>query len=219
MVKNRSIFALAHKGLRDPDTVDALRDVGSEVRLLVALNLPCAPLAFLDKDNDADEHRESAQTDQGEPHMEQKHKDHNKNQVAHVCDGVDNAVGEQVAQTVYIVDHAHLYLAVRTVVIVGERQLLQMTEDIRAELVHDGLADAAGDAYLETDTHTGVEYDHKGQQRENDDRPDIFLRNISIHDLADKQGKEHGERGGGQHQKQRERKLAAVGLDILKDAL
>ncbi len=219
MVENRCIFTLAHKGLRDPDSVDALCDIGSEVGLLVALNLPRTPLALLDENNDADEHRESAQADQGEPHMKQKHEYQYKNQVAHVRDGVDDTVGEQVAQAVYIVDYAHLYLAVGTVVIVRERKLLQMTEDISAELVHDGLADAAGDAYLETDTHTGVEYDHKGQQRENDDRPDIFLRNISIHDLADKQGKEHGERGGGQHQKQRERKLAAVGLDILKDAL
>ena len=49
-----------------------------------------------------------------------------------------------------------------------------MTEDISAELVHDGLADAAGDAYLETDTHTSVQYDHKGQQCDDDNSPDIF---------------------------------------------
>ena len=34
-----------------------------EVGLLVALNLPRAPLALLDENNDADEHRESAQAD------------------------------------------------------------------------------------------------------------------------------------------------------------
>ena len=79
------------------------------------------------------------------------------------------------------------------------------------------LADAAGDAYLETDTHTSVQYDHKGQQCDDDNRPDIFFWNIGVHDLADKQGKEHGECGGGQHEKQRECKLASVGLHILKD--
>ena len=94
VVENRCIFTLAHKGLRDPDSVDALCDIGSEVGLLVALNLPRAPLALLDENNDADEHRESAQADQGEPHMKQKHEYQDKNQVAHVRDGVDDTVGE-----------------------------------------------------------------------------------------------------------------------------
>ena len=53
VVENRCIFTLAHKGLRDPDSVDALCDIGSEVGLLVALNLPRAPLALLDENNDA----------------------------------------------------------------------------------------------------------------------------------------------------------------------
>ena len=79
MVEDRSVLALAHEGLRDADAVDTLRDVGGEVGLLVALDLPRAPLAPLHEHDDRKEHRQSAQADQCEPDMQQEHKDQDKN--------------------------------------------------------------------------------------------------------------------------------------------
>ena len=73
---------------------------------------------------------------------------------------VDQAVGQQVADLVDIVDDAHQDLAVRPVVKVGEGQALQMAEHAQPDIMDDALADLVHVAHPESG-HQGDRHDDR----------------------------------------------------------
>ncbi len=65
--------------------------------------------------------------------------------------------------------------------------------------MYDRLTDTAGNPYLIVDTDTGVQHDDDRYDSDQHDRSDVPCRNITVHDPADKDWKEHGECGRRQH--------------------
>ncbi len=97
VIENIAVHFLAHEGLGYPDAVDAFRDVGVQVGLLVALDLPGPVLSLFDENHYGGEDRQAAEAQQRQPHVGQEHKGHDKEQVAQIGDGIDDTVGEQIA--------------------------------------------------------------------------------------------------------------------------
>ena len=150
------VLILPDKGLGDPDAVDALCDIGVQVALLVGLDLPGLALLLLDEHDHQCQHGQAAETDHRQPGVAEEHEYNNEEKIAQIRDGIHDTVAQKVAQAVHVVHHAHLYLAVGPVVIVGEGQLLQVVEDIRADGMDDVLAHRAHDFDLKAHGDTGI---------------------------------------------------------------
>ena len=81
VVEDIGVALFAGKGLRDANPVDAFGNVGVQIGLLVALDLPCAALLFLDQDHDQSQHGKTAQADERESDIDHEHEHQNEYQV------------------------------------------------------------------------------------------------------------------------------------------
>ena len=145
IVENTAVFIFPYKGLGYPDAVNAFCDIGIQVGLLVALDLPGAVLFFLNKTGKNSQNREAAHTHQGQLNIDGKHEKDDEYKAAQVRYGIEKTIGKQVAQVIDIVYYPYLDFSMGFVIIVGERKLLQMAENIGPQLVDDGLANPVGD--------------------------------------------------------------------------
>ena len=91
-VKYIGVFFLPHKRLRHTYAVNAFGNIGIQVRLLIALYLPSITLLLFEKDNIQDQHRQATHTYQCQLYAHRKHKDQNKDQVAQICDRIQNTI-------------------------------------------------------------------------------------------------------------------------------
>ena len=96
-IENLIVFVFADKGLCHTDAVDALRNICVQVALFIGLNLPCLSLLFLDKHNHHRQQRQTAQTDQRQSGVAEKHKYNNEEKVAKVCYGIHDTIAQKVA--------------------------------------------------------------------------------------------------------------------------
>ena len=87
-VENTAVFLLADEGLGYADAVDAFRDIGVQVGLLVALDLPGPVLSFLDDDGEEGEDGQAAHAHQGQLHVDGQHEEDDEDQAAQIRDGV-----------------------------------------------------------------------------------------------------------------------------------
>ena len=136
------VLVLAGENLGDACADDVLLQVGVEVRVFVGNPLPCAALPVFNPEQESRKERNTAHNHEGHLHIYNQHEDDNQNQVDHLQDDVDETVREHIRNGVYIVNDTNQNLAVRPVIVVLERQLLQMCEQIFADVVDDALGHA-----------------------------------------------------------------------------
>ena len=72
--------------------------------------------------------------------MHGKHKAGDEDQIEEIQQKVDDAVGEHIRYIVDILHHTHQNLPVRTIVIIGKRQFLQLAEQVGTDLVDNSLS-------------------------------------------------------------------------------
>ena len=140
--KNLRILVLAGENLCDACADNVLLKIGVEVRVLVGNSLPCPALAVLDPEQKRCEERNAAHNHKCHLYIHNQHEDDNQYKVNHLEDDIDETVREHIRNGVYIVYNANQNLAVRPVVIVLERKLLQMREQILPDVVDDALRNA-----------------------------------------------------------------------------
>ena len=214
-----AVFLLPGKDLAQAYTVDTLGQVGVVVGVFVALHLPGLALPGLENPHDGNENGQSRNDDRGQRHIQAEHEHHDDRDVDDFQNAVDNTVGENVRHGVHIVDYPHQDLAGRPAVIVAEGQLLQVMEQVLADVVDNFLAHIGHDP----GTNQG-EHNADGDENGKDDRPVQQGFHVLVGDghiqypLHDFGGVQAGN-GSKDAQPQGQQHLGAVAADILKSAL
>ena len=93
MVKNTAVFFFPYKGLGYPDTVNALRNIGVQVGLLITLDLPCPVLLLLNQAGKDSQDGKTAHTHQSQLPINGKHEKDDEYQAAQVGYGIEETVG------------------------------------------------------------------------------------------------------------------------------
>ena len=208
----REQFAHAH-------AVNGFRQIRVVVAVFVRLILPRAALTRLQDDDNRHENRQPRHNNRRQRRLGRVHVDDDEDDVDDFQNRVDDAVGKNIRHTVDVIDDAHEDFARRTAVVVGKGQLLQVREEVFADVVDDLLTDERHDARADDREDDADDDDAHERQRHLQQQVNVFLRHSDVHDgLGDFR---HGEaryrcQGG---QKQRQQHLPFVLADVNANAL
>ncbi|MNN40521.1 hypothetical protein D3C81_1545980 [compost metagenome] len=184
------IILLPGENLGDPDAADAFLQVGVHVGAFVGNRLPGPALAVFDQDHNRQEYGKPCQNQERKLHIDHEHKNGDKQQVHNFQHKVDDPVGQHIRYGVDVVDHADQDFALGPVIIILERQLLQMLEQIRTD-IEDNILPHPGHNSGAVCRHNDAGYNgEEDQGRPADQGSDCFIRNNHIHDML------HDQRGG-----------------------
>ena len=100
----------------------------------------------------------------------------------------------------------------------GEREALQVAVDLRAQVVHDPLADDVRQPRLADPEHAGDDRDGDHPGDEQDQQAVVVLRDGDVEDVAQQERRDHPEPGGDDDERQHRGQPAAVGAEERGDA-
>ena len=188
---------LAGENLGDTGTKNTLMQVGVHVGVFVGEILPGPPLLRHNSPHNHNQHWKSCNDNKCEPRVSDEHKHRDKYQIADFKEKVDDTVRKHVRDVVDILYHADKDFAVRPVVIIGKRKLLQVFEQILPDVIDDVLPHHRRNAGTQDVEQNRDTDGHNQQDRKQDEVRHIFVdhRNVEclFHNLRAKQGENNAQ--------------------------
>ena len=201
------------EGLGDLHTVDGFADIGGHIGILgapVGVGLSLPPL---DQNQIEDHQRQPCQNAKGQLGGEGEHKEKDKDQREPLHHNVDQPVGQKVRHIIHIVNHPHQNLASGAAIKIIKGKLLDMGEDIGADLMNDPMAGLGGEPGLKIGAKLCKAGGGKIKKGNDDDRFYIFVWNKAVDDHLGIVGAQKPEEGG----ENAEDQAADERLDIAED--
>ena len=157
--------------------------------------------------------------DEGQPPFQGQHNRQNGDGLDDVGDNVDDGVGDGILSADHIIVQAAHQLAHFGVGEKAQRHALQAGEESNAQIVDHAFTHLGVQAALEHVDQPAGSRDRQKGQGQPDELVDPPLRDRLVDQLAQDQGRQQGQAGGGQNHDQHGSDLPAVGLGILHDPL
>ena len=206
----RQVGGAAHRlPEQDPrDRERLLHDRGYVRERGLALGRHLLPLVA-DALRQPDEERQQDQREDGEPPVEQHHRDDRRDHRGHIREDRGRRRRHDRVDAADVVRDPALHVAGARAREEREREPLQVLVHRRPQVVHDGLADAVREERLVDADGAGRDRDRDHPRHEEGEEMDVVLRDRGVENAAEEEGRDHAEERGEEDQREDDRELAA----------